>query len=298
MKNPNTTVKVNLAKIGLIVFILALLPFKSLFAGEPGKSLLYKISGNGLESPSYLYGTIHMICGDQFFITDATQKALEEVQSIVLEIDMSDPSLMQKMQMLAVHPEMRNISGSMTEEEAAAFDEYLMANFGAGLAQIGIMKPFVLTSMLVTTHINCTDIKSYEGYFMEYATQKSVPVKGLEEVEFQVSLFDQIPYEEQVHELVKMVVSPEEGKRELDQMMACYASQDINCLYEVILNSSSMKDYKDLLLFERNRNWVPLIVEQMANEQVFVAVGAGHLPGEEGLIELLKRAGYRVEAVL
>ncbi|ASB48080.1 TraB/GumN family protein [Alkalitalea saponilacus] len=280
------------------VFVLSLFFCTMVVCMAQNNSLLYRVSGNGLEQPSWIYGTIHMICADDFFVSESVTEALKNSQKMVMELDMSDPQMMQKMQSLAMHPEMKNISDAMTPEEIEAFNNYLTSRFGAGLEQIGMMKPFVIASMLVMTQINCDRIESYENYFLTYAIQNELTIKGLETIEFQTGIFDNIPYELQVKELVTMINDPEKGLAEFEQLVHCYKNQDINCLYEAIKESDSyIRDFEEILLTERNKNWVPILEKTMASHQSFIAVGAGHLPGEKGLLNLLKKAGYTVEAI-
>ncbi|TCO07687.1 TraB/GumN family protein [Natronoflexus pectinivorans] len=284
-------------KLFMIVFTIIILSPVTTTADD-NTSLLYRVSGNGLEQPSWIYGTIHMICAEDFFISDAVSEALKSSQKMVMELDMSDPQMMQKMQGLAMHPEMKNISDFMKPEDAEAFNNYLTSRFGAGLEHIGMMKPFVIASMLVMTQINCDRVESYENYFLTYAIQNGINIKGLETIEFQAGLFDNIPYELQVKELVAMINDPEKGLAEFEQLVHCYKNQDINCLYEAIKESDSyIRDFEEILLTERNKNWVPLLEKIMTEHQSFIAVGAGHLPGAKGLLYLLKEAGYTIEAI-
>lgn len=264
------------------------------FAQE--KSLLWKISGNGLSKDSYLFGTIHIICKEDFVMNDRVKKAFESTSKLVMELDMSDPQLMAKMQQQSLNPGMKNIQAELSEEDAKVMDVFFMENFGAGLAQIGILKPFVLSSMALIKTLPCPETESFEGYFTSQAQSLSKPIEGLETVEIQMGTFDQIPAKVQLDELVKMI-REKSGAEEFDRMVKSYLSEDIDALYQIMNQDGMMKEYRGIMLDNRNKAWIPQLQEKMAKESLFVAVGSGHLAGEYGVISLLRKAGYQVEPV-
>lgn len=261
------------------------------------KSLLWKISGNGLKQDSYLFGTIHVICKGDFLMDERIQKAFDKIQSLVMELDMSDPQLAQSMQQQSLNPGMKNIQSELSEEDAKILDSFFTQNYGVGLAQIGILKPFVLSSMALLKTLPCTEVESYENYFTAKAKESGKTVVGLESVEIQVGIFDQIPTSIQIQELVKMI-SGGTSEAEFDKLVDTYTSQDVEGLFLFMTSEGMMKDYRETILDRRNISWIPTLQERMKKESLFVAVGAGHLGGESGVISLLKKAGYQVEAVL
>lgn len=289
--------KVNLLKRLGIVLMLGMWVFTSVNAQSNGQSsLLWKISGNGLTEESYLFGTIHIICADQFLMDDRIKNAFESTDQLVMELDMSDPDLQQKMAAISINPGMKNIQEDMDEEAAKALDEFLIESYGAGLAQLGVLKPFVLTSMVMIKQLPCEEVVSYEEFFTSLATDQNKPVKGLETVEYQMGVFDQIPAELQLAELAKMVTS-DESEAEFKMMVETYLSEDLDRLYAIMKDSDTMENYQDIMLDNRNRNWVSVMDAAMKNSSVFFAVGGGHLAGENGIINLLRIAGYKVEPV-
>ncbi|MDO8967839.1 TraB/GumN family protein [Algoriphagus sp.] len=279
----------------IVLAILLVVHFVGSVNGQDS-SLLWKVSGNGLEKESYLFGTIHIICKSDFLMDDRIIKAFESAEQLFLELDMSDPQLQLKMQQVSINPGMKNIKAEMDESAASALDAFLLKNYGAGLAQLGILKPFVLSSMVMLKALPCTEIESYEGYFTSRAGEAEMPIVGLETVEFQVGIFDQIPRDLQLKELMKLVT--EEGsQQEFQIMISAYLAEDILALDQAMTNSGMMADYRSILLEERNKNWVPQMEEAMKAKSIFMAVGAGHLGGDFGVISLLRKAGYSVEPI-
>jgi uncharacterized protein len=264
--------------------------------GQEKSGLLWKVSGNGLAKDSYLYGTIHIICKENFLMNDQITAAFDQTEQLILELDMSDPQLMNKMQQVSLNPGMKNIQGDLDPEAAKTIDAFLLKNYGAGLAQLGVLKPFVLTSMVLVKTLPCAETESYEGFFTTKAGSASKPVMGLETVEYQVGVFDQIPQDIQLKELGKMLTD-ESTKQETEKLMSTYLTQDVEALFGLMNSSEMMSQYRGLMLDDRNKAWIPKISEAMKSKSVFVAVGAGHLGGENGVISLLKQAGYTVEPV-
>ena len=260
------------------------------------QSLLWEISGNGLKENSHLFGTIHMICPSDFLMDDRIKNAFEDADELIMELDMDDPEMMQKMQQSSLNPEMKNIKSAFSESDANALNEFLTANYGAGLDQLGILKPFMLMSMITVKQLPCEQIESYELFFTNLAKTQNKNVEGLESVEFQMGLFDEIPEEILLKEISKMVTT-DDSIKEFEQMVSAYTAEDISQLYQVIAKNEMMANFNELMLENRNRNWIPVMEKNMKENQVFFAVGSGHLGGENGVINLLRNQGYQVKPI-
>ncbi|GAB2497245.1 MAG: TraB/GumN family protein [Cytophagales bacterium] len=282
-------------KLRFFFVFLLLLGLKAQLVAQES-SLLWKISGNGLAQDSYLFGTIHIICADQFVMDERIQEAFDQSDQIILELDMDDPQLQAQMQQMSINPQMKNISQDLSEEDAGVIDAFLLEKYGAGLQQLGILKPFVLSSMVLLKSLPCEQIESYENYLTNRAQETSKPLIGLETVAFQMGVFDQIPQKTQLDELVKMI-KEESADDEFEKLIKAYQSEDMEALFEAMNNDGFMEEYRDLILDSRNKAWIPIMEKEMANQSVFVAVGGGHLGGENGVIALLRKQGYTVTPI-
>ncbi len=267
-------------------------------ASGQDQGLLYKISGKGVKKTSYLFGTIHMICEDQFHISDVTSAAFDNAEKLVLEIDLSASDLQLQMMQHSMDQEGADWVQQFTTEQVEAIDAMLLETIGASILDLGQFKPFSILSMLTQAKFECEKVGSYELHLVEAAKQQEKPVIGLETVAEQFAIFDSIPQEEQIEELLRMVLNPETYDNELAQLTEKYVAGDLDGLFEVMLANSQMGDYQNLLLDDRNERWIPILQKEFKKNSLFIAVGAGHLPGEKGVIQLLRNAGYTVEAVL
>ncbi|MBU6343381.1 MAG: TraB/GumN family protein [Bacteroidetes bacterium] len=269
-------------------------------------ALLWKISGNGLKKPSYLYGTIHIIPKSQFSLAAPTRQALNSAQQLIFEIDMKEMLNMgTQMSMLTKS----FMAGGKTLKDLLPPEDYLFVKSKMGnLAMPGNimerLKPMFLSTLLSTEQEgmpNKGQSTSVEMELYQLWKKRKLPTGGLEHADFQISLFDSIPYEAQARMLVEGLRSDtllQNGASELDKMNDMYAHEDINAMQALIGDDSGeMGQYEEILLLKRNRNWIPVMGNYMRQRPCFFAVGSGHLGGKEGVIALLRKAGYRVDAV-
>ena len=285
-----------LLKLSLILgfVVMSLNPVQAQVPQE--KALLWEISGNDLKKPSYLFGTIHMMCTEDFEMPDAVKDAVSKSDKLALELDMDDPEIMAKMQQSSVNPGMQNIAKDLSEKEVKLLDDYFTSNYGQGIAQIGILKPFVLSSMVIMKAAAC-NLVQYEMEFVKLAQQQEKELIGLETVEFQMSLFDDLDYQTQIDALVESIEDEEETKKLLHLMLEAYQSKDIVELYQQMEEYEDIEGFNEKILDARNINWIPKIEENSKSESVFYGVGAGHLAGEKGVIALLREKGYSVKPI-
>lgn len=280
-----------------LLFILSIINLESI-AQNLEKTLLWKISGKDLSQSSYLFGTIHMICPEDVVMKEYFAARLAETDQLVLELDMDEPSLMTDMQKYGMNEGMKNISSEMTEEQQKVVNDFLQKYYSVGLQQLGIMKPITLTSMVMLKFMDCPQPQAYEAIFMQMAKKDSIEVLGLETVEFQFSRFDEIPLQKQIEILVETISDSTKSKEDFEQLVSAYQNQNLNAMYQLSTESPQYADFEETLINERNKNWIAPMEAFMQQKSTFFAVGALHLSGEQGVINLLREGGYTVEPVL
>ena len=263
------------------------------------KSLLWKISGNGLKEDSYLFGTIHLIAAKDYFLPRGTDSLLRTSKKLVLEMDISDPSLQMKLMGAMKLDSGKTLENLYTEKEYKFLAQKLEKDYKLPLVALKNMKPILIQQSLMMKELVGGDYKSYEKEFMTEAAKKDIKVVGLETLEDQLNALNAMPVSEQATALMKAVKNPKEGKKSLDNLIKKYKTQDIDALYNSVSDKKEdLGKYEDDLLVNRNKNWIPKIAELAGQERIFIAVGAAHLGGENGVINLLRKAGFTVEPVL
>ncbi len=281
-----------------LAIVSAILPFNFINAQDLESSLLWKISGNGLTEESYVFGTIHAICPEELTLSTEIEAAVEKSALVVMELDMDNPSFMMEMQRLSVNEGMTNLSTMMNPNEIAVVDDFLMKNYNTEMSQVGIFKPMALLSMVILKSYNCQQTKSVEEFVLRFAAKSEREVEGLETVADQMEIFDEIPNEEQIQWIVDMIKDSVTTRENAVLFTNAYINGDIESIYTLSQETyPSMMAYEDELLTDRNVAWVPKIITYIKEQPTFFAVGAGHLGGEKGVINLLKKEGYTVTPV-
>src|SRR5687767_6485113 len=266
------------------------------------RSLLWEVSGNGLTKPSYIYGTIHMICKDDASLGDSLIAVIQRSDRVYFEVDMDN-----LMEMLSAFKDfkMRNdttLADLLSKEDYQKVKEYMEAKtMLLPFSQLETYKPMLASSLLMESGIGCEESVAMEQLIMEVAKKNKKRIEGLETMSYQASIFDSIPYKLQAEQLLKYVKeggSQPGTDKQFEEMIEAYKDQDIEKLGKFVASDEGgLGKYEDILIYHRNRNWVEKLKLIMAEKTLTIAVGAGHLAGEKGVIKLLRKEGYTVRPI-
>jgi uncharacterized protein YbaP (TraB family) len=264
-------------------------------------TLLWRISGNGLVTPSYLFGTIHMICADDIELSDSLRSAIRRADKVYLELDMDNlfemMSVMTKMKM----NDDTTLADLLTPAEYQTVKAHFNKQKGVlPFSMLETFKPMLSASTLMQGDLDCENAQAMEQLVMKEAKYHSKSVKGLETMSFQMSIFDSIPYTLQAKQLLRYVENfgKNEEQNEFAEMMQAYRNQELSKLEAITKKEDGgMEGFTQILLYNRNKDWVEKLQTMMPTQSLVVAVGAGHLPGNQGVIDLLRKKGYKVEPV-
>ncbi len=263
----------------------------------PAQSLLWKIEGNDLPAPSHLFGTIHAICPDEVVINDAIESAVDTSAQVALELDLDDQRLIVELGRLAFLPGDSTLHDIFSEEEYARLNRWMKDSVGVSIDPMINLRPLWMIGMLVNKVIGCKST-SYEEMFIAMAQRQDKEVIGIEQPEEQLSAFSTIPLKEQGRMVLEIIDHMDSARAEFRRLADAYTAHDLMKLRELVLNSSiEYGRYSEELIGKRNRNWIPRILRAARQKSTFFAVGAGHLPGDDGLISLLRKEGYTVTPV-
>ena len=268
----------------------------------PGNSLLWKVEGNGLEKPSWIFGTIHMLCKDDAVLSDNMRQVIRDCDVVYMEMDLDNI-----FEMMGAFSKLK-MTGDTTLRDLLSEKDYskVKAYFEekSTLLPFSVLetyKPMMASSLLSEGDLPCEGATSMEQIIMGAAKQQGKKIKGLETMAQQAGFLDSIPYKYQAAELVKYIDSAgtDNGQNTMmNQLFDAYRNQDLKKLEDLMLDSDAgMSSFSDILLYRRNANWVIKLKTLMTDKSLLVAVGAGHLPGEKGVISLLRKAGYTVTPV-
>ncbi len=279
----------------LLVFCVSSMVLRAQVPAE--NSLLWEISGRGLAKPSYLFGTIHLICPTDFSLSDSLKSTLSRTRQVALEMDMDDPGMMAGMMKTMNMSAGNELKKLITTQEYERLNHFFQDSVHVGLAMFERAKPFVLMGPLFNTLLDCQP-QSYEMALVELAGKQQSEVIGIETLEEQMAIFDTIPYKDQAKMLLNLIDSLPAAKKEFKSLVALYKAQNINELYQMTMKSEfGMEGNEEVMLFTRNQKWIPRIRRIASAKPTFFAVGAAHLGGERGVIALLRKEGFQVRAV-
>lgn len=268
--------------------------------------LLWKISGNGLKHPSYLFGTHHLIPLQFLDSVPGLYKAFNSSETIVGEMVLSNMDASAKIQQAAIMPNHIKMSDLLNDEEYKMIDIELKSVLKMGLKELSIMNPSLILTLyeleMYKTLTGYKDETQSDSYFQLVATEKGRKVIGLETIDQQIKvLFGNGSLERQADLLVETIQKKDSILNEMQTLNKLYKLGKIEKLITLSKQKGSITDFSDeeysVLVDNRNTDWMIKLPTLLHNSSCFIAVGALHLGGEKGLIKLLEKQGYKVKAI-
>jgi uncharacterized protein YbaP (TraB family) len=269
-------------------------------------SLLWKVSGNGLNSPSWIFGTHHLFPVSFLDSVAGVKQAFEQSEQMVGELLMNDMAAMAvEIQKAGMMPPDSTWQMLLSEDDYRLVDERLTAFFGAGLQAFGMFKPSMvsLTYTAVFYQKIFPQVNPAEGadmWFQQQSVSRGIPIIGLETVQEQMDIFDMSSLKRQAADLVCMLQNMDFTEEDAQRLNRLYRSADLTGIGEIFREDGPcpMSAEQEVALNDaRNKRWLEKLPAIMAEKSTFVAVGCAHLVGEQGLLAGLEKAGYTVEAV-
>jgi len=297
------------------VFLLATALIVS-FAFNAQAQLLYRISGNGLESPSYIVGTYHLAPASFADSIPGMGQAIEQTNQVCGELDMMDafkPENTARMMQALMLPEGTTLTSLLTKDQLGRLNALLLEVLGTNLndetyaAQANKMTPVALSTNLTLAsymkgHPSLNPMELIDNYFQMVALQNGKPVKGFETVDFQMQTLYGAPLQKQVEDLMCLVDHFDEAMELATRITSAYFSQDFQQLVAILEEEmegscAATPEEEAALIDDRNHNWINMMPDMMAEQPTLFVVGAAHLCGEQGVLKLLEESGYTVEGM-
>lgn len=266
--------------------------------GNSTTSLLWKIEKEGMKHPSYLFGTMHLIEKQYFYFPESLEKIIKKSNLLVMEIaGVSNQAEAMKYLVLE--------EGTFFDYFSAAQTDTIQnwAKVKMGLDEtmfrttFSKFKPFVVVQTATQMQF-MGKTESYEMTFENLANKYQIKIAGLETIADQMKIFDNLSKSQQAEMVMSGIRDEEKTLAMTLKMQQMYARQRIDSLYSYIHSEGGvLAEEQNAFLDQRNRNWIPKIKEMVSNGKAFIAVGAGHLGGENGVIRLLEKEGYKLTPV-
>lgn len=279
--------------------------------------LLWKISGNGLTKPSYVIGTYHLAPASFADSIVGLNNALSEAEQVYGELDMSNlqsAETIGKIQAAMSLPEGTSFETLFTAEQTERINAFMRQLMGVDMtnpmvaSQLKAMKPATLstqfTLLMFLKKYPDIDVQNlFDEYFQKKAAEANKPIGGLESIELQMHvLYESKSLQRQAEELMCLVDNQAHNEKVAEMITKAFYAQDLKAIEaagQLKLHTAcdATPEEEATLIYHRNADWAKKMPGIMQQRATFFAVGALHLPGEKGLIELLRKAGFTLEAV-
>ncbi len=266
--------------------------------------LLWKISGNGLANPSYLFGTHHLVDKDQIKNIDKIIDLSKQTDAVVGEMEIPNPATVQMKMLQAGMLTGTTMKELLSPEDYQLADTEFQQLMGAGLSQLGTMKPMLLETLysgliFMQAYGMTKQPEAIDGILQKTAKENNKKVIGLETLDQQMDIIlNSLPLKRQAEILIYDIKNKQKGIDLQLNITDAYKKGDMAKADALDKADDSMTpDEKKILAENRNNAWMTQLPELMKSQSCFIAVGFLHLVGDKGLVAQLKKAGYTIEAV-
>lgn len=273
--------------------------------------ILWRISGNGLEKPSYILGTHHLAPLSIIDSIKGLPKALESTTQIVGEINMANiknPDMIQLMQKEMMISSDTTLASLFNKEEFDTINKLTKKYLTLDISLTPKLKPSFLESNLMVAiymkQINGFNMnEQLDSYFQTEGMKKGKKIIALETLEFQFHiLYSSSSLKRQAEMLLCELNNMDTTLALTKELTSDYMKQDLNALLKLSEKKQNNQcdpnpNELEMTLYNRDRNWAKQLPKIMKEAPAFIAVGALHLPGDKGLLHLLKLQGYKVEPI-
>lgn len=261
-------------------------------------SLLWKIDGPGVKKGCFLFGTMHLIEKDYFVFPKSLQQIVKKTGVLIMELNGTPKQATVKS---SLQLQVGSFFDFFTKEQSDSIVRWAAANLHMDSSNfctfIQPMKPFVMAQLMAQIQFK-KSVESYEMTFENLAKNEGIPIVGLETVEEQLKFIDQLPIATQVSMVMETIRLGDKSHAKLIELEQTYQSQNIDALHQLMQDETGIvANEQTTLVDNRNANWIPKIEKFIQKDRTLIAVGAGHLGGEKGIIRLLQAKGYRVTPI-
>lgn len=261
-------------------------------------ALLWKIEGDSVQKGSYLFGTMHLIEKEYFLFPKQLEKAFSKADLLVMELP-GLPNQLEAMKYLKLENE--TFFDYFSSAQSDSIIDWVKTHIGMSeesfKANFTNLKPFAVSQLATQMHF-IGKTESYEMTFDKLARENGIKIRGLETVAEQMKIFDDLTREQQAEMVMSSVRNPNEGIEMTREMMQVYQHQEVDSLYMMIEEQGELfSEEQAAFLDDRNKKWIPQIEAYIKENRTFIAVGAGHLGGPNGVIRLLEQRGYTLTPI-
>jgi len=259
-----------------------------------GQSRLWEILHPNKKGVGYLYGTMHVKDTRVFTFPPKTLTCFDQCKLLCLELDPGDPAFMSLLMQYSQSPADSALDNLLSPAEYQQLSLWVKDSAGLELSTLKRFRPLFIHSLLMEKMDAGGNAEALDIWFYQRAVEKKIKVEGLETPEEQVQALSGISLTEQAHELYQWTQAPEIRNQSTQALMEAYLSGDLEALGKMAEEWEMDPTFKQALIEQRNTRMLNRMQAYLGDGSVFIAVGALHLAGDQGIIAGLRKAGYRV----
>lgn len=256
--------------------------------------LLWKATNieSGIES--YIYGTIHLRDKKVYFLLDKVKSLIDKCDVFIAEYPLDDAGDMKIMEALQL-PEGKHLQDIISAKKYSKTKKYIKNSFNLDLDRFGYFRPMVIENMMTESMFESDYSFPMDIVLWNYAKEKSIKLIGAETTESQIEIINRLSLNKQIKSFIDISKNIKKFRKKMKMLVSYYKKQNLIELHRKTLKS--LGKMKKILVYERNKKIVNTILDYTNESKGFVAVGAGHLLGENGILRLMKKNGYIIEPV-
>ncbi|NNC94471.1 MAG: TraB/GumN family protein [Chitinophagales bacterium] len=278
----------------LQIFIFLLLSFST----SAQNSLLWEISANGLEKPSYIFGTVHLNDPKFLDLDPSVSEALNKTDMFAMEL-VPDSIDMLSLMGTIIMTEGNSIKEMLPDEYYRKIKDFFDDEIGIPIVLFDNVYPLFLTFMFMDDYsVKKDTLPILDIYLYKLALEKGKKIRALEKPEEQIDAITSIPVSSQIEILKSEIANLDSNERDMLQFIELYRKADLDGLLKASYDYSANKSFHEELIVKRNKTMFQRCKKLMQSYPVFIAVGALHLPGGKGLLEFFRNDGYAVKAIM
>lgn len=258
------------------------------------RTWLWSIDRDDLKGTCYLFGTVHLRSQSVFGFLDLALNRLANCEAVAVEFDLDTMQENTSASSLDT-PDGFHLSKMLKQKQLIRLERIWLEQTGMPIQGFLNMHPFVLISILAQAISTKEMSKSLDETIWSEAKEQGKTLFGLETYEAQLEIISKMDFEKQIKQLKDLIRNFKRYRKSQDKMIGWYEKADLAKLNKAALRQAG--SFKKLLVYNRNQNMAEEFLNIAGSVSLFAAVGAGHLPGQKGMLKILKKMGCKVKPI-
>lgn len=268
------------------------------FSQAVTSSLLWEIKGPKQKNSAFIFGTMHLMDDSHFYFPKKLEKIILNVETVCLEInDIQRTQLNPDLLFLNEGSFLAKLSESAMDSICNWASAKLLMNKEQFITNFSKAKPFLLFQLILQSELPA-NLQSQELAIEKLLqTKKNKQTIGLETVESQLALFDDLPFESQVNLIMTEIAAESDVLINFTHLQENYLEQNVGKIHDLLLTENTDPIFNVRFIDERNVSWVKKMIPMISSQSILFAVGAGHLGGKNGVLNLLRKEGFTLTPI-